>query len=391
MTRAHVPVDAGTVVHGLVSARIGGRAQVFTRWRPKTGSRAAAGFLFHAAPRSALRVMKKALTLLVPLVVFVAGAFVLPGETVTFHVAPKTKLAKTFASSMKLESKHISIEVDGEDQSDQVAGMHVATEDTAEIEIVDDYASVADGRPTKFTRQFAKLAGESRQTITFPGAEAGDAAPTETNARKSALEGKHVRFTWDEDDSEYTRAWGGEDTGDEALYEHARGDMDCLVLLPAKAVADGDTWEVEAKLMNSILAPGGDLELRTGDEDDADGELDFERALEENLTGKVRATFKGVRDEGGVRVAVIEFQADLEAHGELDADGDKQSVTSQMKIEGTLLWNLKAGHFHALELRGSLAAVYASHATVDGDDGEALVETTIAFEGEIALTARTNE
>lgn len=335
--------------------------------------------------------MKKSFLFAVPALVCVAGAFVVPGETVAFHVAPKTKLSKTFSSSMKLESKHISVDVDGEDQSDAVTGMHVTTEDTSEIEIVDDYASVEGGRPTKFTREFTKLGGKNSQAVTFPGADAADEEPAETNERKSALEGKHVLFTWAEDDSEYTRAWGGEDKGDAELFEHARADMDCLALLPTKTVADGDAWDVDAKLMNTILAPGGDLKLRSGDADEGVGELDFERALEENLTGKVRATFKGVRDEGGVRVAVIEFTADLEAKGELDADGDQQSVTSQLKLTGTLLWNQKAGHFHTLKLEGALAALYTSKATVDGDDGAAHVETTIAFEGEIAIEASAKE
>lgn len=336
--------------------------------------------------------MKKLVTLLVPVLVLVAGAFVLPGETISFHVAPQAKLTKSFTTQMKLASKRIAIEVDGEDQTDELSGMRLSTEDTAEIEVVDEYASVADGRPTKFTRRYEKLAGKNSQSLTFQaGDEEADDAEDESSERTSGLEGKHVLFTWDADESEYTRAWGGDDEGDDELYEHASGDMDCLALLPSKAVAEGDAWDVDAQTMNSILAPGGDLKLRAEGADDEDEELEFERALEENLTGKVRATFKGVREEGGVRVAIITFTADLEAKADLDADGDEQAVVTTMKLEGELTWDLKAGHFHALKLGGALGAVYTSKAVVDGDDGEAHVDTTIEFEGELTLTASAHE
>lgn len=336
--------------------------------------------------------MKKLVTLLVPALVLVAGAFVLPGETISFHVAPKTKLTKSYKTETKLASKHIAIEIDGEDQSDQFGGMSIVTVDTSEIEVVDEYASVAEGRPTKFTRHYEKLGGKNTQSVTFEAGEGDDEdADDESSESTSALEGKHVLFTWDADESEYTRAWGGDDKGDDELYEHARGDMDCLVLLPAKSVAEGDAWDVEAQVMNSILAPGGDLRLRADGADEEDEELDFERALEENLTGKVRATFKGVREEGGVRVGIIAFTADLESKAELDADGDEQAVVTTMKLEGELTWDLKAGHFHALQLSGTLAAVYTSKAAVDGDDGETHVDTKIEFEGELTLTASARE
>jgi len=88
------------------------------------------------------------------------------------------------------------------------------------------------------------------------------------------------------------------------------------------------------------------------EEEDESGDA-LSEGLRDNRKGEIKATYKGVREEGGVKVGVIAFEGKLSTSFEVenDEEGGASSKTSNEQtdeLEGEILWNLEGGYFHAL-------------------------------------------
>jgi hypothetical protein len=247
---------------------------------------------------------------------------------------------------------------------------------TNKVDVTDVYAAVADGRPKKLVRTFDSMAQNMHFDISGPMAD-GSGPPAFDSA--SELEGKTVTFTWNDEKSDYDVAFA-EKEGDASLLEGLFEDMDLRVFLPAKEVAEDETWEVPLSALESLFSPGGDLKLRPEgvevDEEQIEAfkELfaNFHDDLEDLFSGECVCTYEGSRDEGGTRVA--EISVSLEVAGTIDLSEVIQKVieaageqagqpippisldTADLNLDfdgaGTLLWDLAAGRVHSFTIQG---------------------------------------
>jgi len=309
----------------------------------------------------------------------VLTASVAPADSLTFHVEPKSKLTKTFENTVKLASESMSITVDGQDAHGGVDSPKIEISDHEKIVVTDEYASVADGRATKLVRKFDDLAGESTETTAMPEGS-GMEDREEKSTKTSPLEGKTVVFTWKDD--AYKAAWAEDEKGDDDLLEKLEGDMDLLDFLPAKEVSDGDTWDLEAKVFNKISSPGGKLQLRDQEKDEGEEMTKIQEQIEENIEGEGKATYRGTRDVDGAKVGVIEIAAELQSHGSFEADGRENGVEYKITYTGQLLWDLKAGHLHSLELEGTVGFVMDMKSSMDFNGESHELNQRVEFAGE---------
>jgi hypothetical protein len=325
--------------------------------------------------------MKRTRSLLVPILLsaVLAAAFVAPADSLTFRVEPKSKLTKTFETKAKLASESMSITVDGNDMHAGVDGPKIEILDNETIQVMDEYAAVEGGRPTKLVRKFVDLSGDSLQTTAMPE-ESGMEDREEKGEKESPLEGKTVVFSWKDD--AYAAAWPeDEKDGDDELLEKLEGDMDLVAFLPAKDVSKGDTWDLEAKVFSAISSPGGRLQLRAPDDDEKDAS--FQEEIEKNMGGEGKATYRGMREVEGVEVGVIEIAAELESHAAMDAEEGENTVEYSVTYSGEVLWNVKAGCLHSFEIQGEMKLTMNTKSSIQfGEESHELLQK-IEFGGSI--------
>lgn len=306
-------------------------------------------------------------------------------DELAFRVAPHTTLTRTVKSSHVLELESMVLSLNGEEVEDPylaTVGMHVERTETRVV--TDVIESVAGARPEKLTRTFDELGAEEHTTFRDEDGEEGD-----DGEYASALEGKTVVFTWDEESEGFAAAFAeGAEGADEDLAG-LQEDMDLRAFLPPGPVAAGDTWELEPALFGRILDPGGDVELqRVGDEVQDSSAMDA--ALRANLAGKITATYKGVQEEDGLRLAVIELAADTSTHAseELSEEdgGGTSTIEAAYELGGELRWDLAHGHALALELVGP-HRVTMTHALTSEIDGERFDQgQTVELSGELRFS-----
>lgn len=325
-------------------------------------------------------------TLMIPAAALALAAFVRPADELRFSPTEKATLKKVYTTSMKTESTDFKMVSDGQDVPlDDIGKPVFKTEETAAINVTDEYTKVEKGRPLELKRTFDKLTGKRSQTM------GGDEEDTdgESKERTSKLEGKSVLFTWDPKKEEYKKSFAGEG-GDKDLLEHVEEDMDFRAFLPDEKPAKDATWDIEPKAFGVVLAPGGDLQLRgEGDEED-NGKMDAE--LETNLGGKAKATYKGSREVDGKKVAVIAIKATLETHGEQEDKSGEGNSRMEMKIgfelEGELLWDTAAGHMFHFELGGPVRVSIKMTEDADVEGTHHTGRTEIEFKGDTKFEAK---
>src|SRR6185436_14555092 len=151
---------------------------------------------------------------------------------------------------------------------------------------------------------------------------------------ESDLEGQTVVFTLGED-GEYQASFKG-DKGEQALLERLEEDMDLRALLPGGAVEADKSWDIEAPALHSVLnLPGGNMKLKVEGEEDSDGRLGEE--LQKHVKGKAKGTYKGQREVS-----------------QRKPPAGTTDVSVEYTVEGELLWDSEAGHFHSCKLTSKL-------------------------------------
>lgn len=324
------------------------------------------------------------------LLVFAVFSFLLAGrsDSPKFSVEEKSSLSKTFENHLKLESKELKFFVKGRDEPIRPSvDMHVSIEDTTRIEVTDEYLEMGKGRPAKLRRTFDKLQEKEIQSARLENnGNEDDQEGEHEKKEESALEGKSVLFTWNDDSGGFVASFP-KDGGDPGLLEDLAEDMDFRFVLPKGKVADDESWDLDAKSFASVMDPGGDLKLEDKDKDaDEDSDQHVGKEIRKHLTGKAHATWKGVREEDGKKLGAIAISADLSSEGDADSNGEVAGKTHfklELELEGELLWDLAAGHFHSFQSTGTVKLDTTSSAKVPAGE----VRQELVLEGDATFKA----
>ncbi|MCP3917482.1 MAG: hypothetical protein GY711_18210 [bacterium] len=285
-------------------------------------------------------------------------------DAVHFQPEDGSSLAKEFSIEFTLSVGDITAFIDGQDLSEGIpADLELAAE--AAMLVTDEYLETVDGVPHEFIRTY-----DSLELYWEADDDSGEVDEF------SELEGKSVKFDWDEEDESYQVTFHESD-GDEDLLQGLGADMDLRVLLPEGDVSEGDTWTVEATDLGAIFFFGSKLEdLEIGDEEDADTTALIESELypqfESMLDGFItECTYEGdgtigvsLQGEGSIDLtSFIEEIAALQVPDgfEFDLNVDEAVVGINVDGEATLVWDLEAGHMTSFDMTSDfeiLADVY---------------------------------
>jgi hypothetical protein len=316
--------------------------------------------------------MMKAKTTLLALAIGAPAliSFTIPRDTISFAPKAGSSVAKTFVMKGEIEMDDMSFLMNGEDPG-MTPDMEMTTTWEQTVSVTDEYTSMADGHPKKLSRSFDSIGQEievSTSVDMMGSVEDSDISGEGT----SELEGKTVIFAWNADDEEFTASYPEGEDGDDDLLEGLDEDMDLRVLLPDGDVSEGDEWDLDLSGLTTLLAPGGNLHL--------DIEMDGEEAsmggpdpsmmsnlgeIMGELEGEATGTYAGTREVDGVKLAVVKIKLDIntardmtdmieEMMGEGMPEGiemslDRGDIELTCEGEGTLLWNVGAGHAYSLE------------------------------------------
>lgn len=276
-------------------------------------------------------------------------------DEVKFQPKADLELTKSLAISVEPELREVSLRMNGQDVGEAMAeavGQNAVLE--LAIDVKDTYAKTKDGRILDLVREFEKIALHT---------DMGESSNDEDMLSK--LGTKSVRFTWNEEDKKHARAFEG-GSGDDKIIESLEADMDVTCLLPSKSVSVGDTWEVLGPNLGGLFLPGGmiDTSEEKGDGPDIDVEKAQELLRDAVAKFKVTCTYKGITEQDGVKLGAIELSFDDKAEldlgdflrdalseqmGEAEADLELR-VSMALKGQGTLTWDMAAGHAHALDM-----------------------------------------
>ncbi|MCY2960635.1 MAG: hypothetical protein NTY35_10760 [Planctomycetota bacterium] len=304
-------------------------------------------------------------------------------DDVSFHPAKDVKSQKELRIEGEFRVKEAAFTVNGEPMPGEMLEQITSQEMLLSIAIdaTETFLATKDGSPTDLLRSYDKM--ETKVEI-------GD--QSESPKKANELEGKVVRFQWDDKASEFKKSFH-ESKGDDALLEQLIDDMEVRAMLPAKKVAQGDTWEVDAEHMTALFFPGGiaggaDDSAGEGPDMDAMGKEMAKQMEEAFKEFKVACTYKGARDAAGTRVGEIAFTYDGKASLDLDSilrqvqdafggEGAPQmefttSATLSLKGDGVLLWDLATGVLHSYEMKSNLGLDVSIqvHAEQDGQQFE---------------------
>ena len=320
-------------------------------------------------------------------------SFALPGAELKFAVQEKTKLSKVFDGKANFHSTSIHMRVDGEDVDSPLGALTVNIEDDVHLELHDEYGALKGGKPVKLKRTFDKVEGKSVQHFEV-AEEAGMKPPPDVKqTRASGIEGKTVLFTLGED-GEYKASFEDE-KADTKLLEKLEEDMDLRALLPEKSLEADQSWDIDVPALFSVFnVPGGQLKLRAEGEPENDGKLGDE--MQENVKGKAKGTYKGSREVDGHKCAVLAIEAQTASHGDRDDSartppGGMTGIAVEFDIEGEILWDVEAGHFHSCKLESKSKMTMKSSRKVEHNGESHEIERVTEFEGEYEFSCAVGE
>ncbi len=306
----------------------------------------------------------------------VALAFALPATKLAFAPKGGAESKKTLTLEADISIVDISGDVNGQplppEATEQLTAQGLLV--TMATTVTDVYAATKDGRPVELLRTYEALDMD---------VEMGE--ESNSNDEVKAIEGKTIKFTWDEKAGSYEKSYH-ESEGEAELIKELEADMDLLCLLPGTDLDEGDSWEVPAKDLGPLFLPGG--MPSAGGEAEAGGpdmgamleqmQAEFEKAAE---TFKVTCTFKGTSEKDGIQVGEVSFVFDgkmsmdlsemiqtvieEQAGGEAPPMDISFNMGMGMKGEGTLWWNLAENRLHAYEMEASAEMDMAMEMSAD--------------------------
>ncbi len=310
-----------------------------------------------------------------------------PGDdTLTWRVAKGTTLLRSLESKGRLELQSVSLKIDGNDQ-DTGPMVELAIAQQSSCEYHDVLEAVESSRPQKLLRHFTKLSATRVQSVKLPEQEEREEKAEET----SDLEGKSVVFV--RDDSTWIAKWAGDEKADDALLECLTAEVEFSAFLPGKAVEADEAWDLEAANFLNFMRPLGSLSWTTKGEDSSLGRQHDVR-LDKSIEGKGTATYRGTREEHGVKVAVIAASAELTQHYSEEADGGKSGpiktiIRMSHKLEGEILWDTVGGFARSASLFGTSEVAQTEQGSIEKPDGKHEAEQVFSFAGKISFKMRT--
>lgn len=339
-------------------------------------------------------------------------AFTLPKTKLSFAPAEGTSLTKVFTNETELTLEDMSMSMNGEEMPFQME-MDMTVTSVASTTVTDEYVSMRDGAPGKLKRTYDGL--EATTSMSMEMDMMGESQSMDSDADASSdLEGKTVVFAWSDDESEFKASFPEDTEGDEELLENLAENMDLRDLLPSGDVSEGDEWEIDVKALDSVLAPGGDMKLVPEEMDDemksmmgpmgSDGMGSLQDWVSDEIEGTATGKFTGMRDVDGTSMAVITINIDINTAVDLtdlvaesmeDADMpmeiemeiDHLDLEFELEAEGTLLWNVKGGHFHSLELSGETNLLVDTGMAMNAGGEEMTIENSVEMSGTMTLGA----
>ncbi len=320
--------------------------------------------------------------------------FALLADELTFHPEKDATSQKKLTIEAEFNVEDASFTMNGEPMPDEALDEIKAQALIVNLAmgVTETFKSTKDGRPLDLLRRYDDLS---------VSVEFGD--ESEDLAEAKAFEDKTVRFRWNEEEKAYDKSFH-ESSGDESALADLIDDMEIRVLLPGKKVAVGDTWEIPANDIGALFFPGG-----VPMTDDGSGEgVEFQdvtdaigKQIEDSLKDfKVLCTYKGTREVGGVRVGEVAFTYDGNCRIDLEpllrkieeeqggSDDAELSFTAsagmELKGEGSLLWDLKAGVLHSYSMQAKPHFDVSIEASVSAGNQQFELSMSGAIGGNVA-------
>jgi len=311
--------------------------------------------------RASARLLAFASLVLLPLGAAAPGA-----DELKFAPAKGLKLAKSYELEASLTSEPMRLIVDGSDHDTGRPMPRREFSQTSSIAFVDEYVAVESGAIIELVREFGAIAKTHSAQVND-----GEAREREES---SALTGHKVRFARAEAGAEPSAVWVDEGADDE-LLERLTLDADALGCLPKGAVSEGETWEVSVAAFRCLIEPSGDLHLAAEGAEVDEQQRERARALDDSMQGEIEATYLGLREEGGRKLAVIRIEAKVALRDEREVEsprggGPAQRVQEiELEYEGELHWDAAVGHLAGYELHGEQTGKSSSTSSSTGSDG----------------------
>lgn len=333
-------------------------------------------------------------------------ALELPADEVRFAPAEGAVVTKVFTNESEMTIDDMTLFMNGEDMT-EMAAMDMTMFTVMTTVVTDQYASMRDGGPAKLVRTYDELSSDGTVNIEHPmmGEQEVEVVGS------SELTGRTVAFTWDGETEEYGVAFADDGDDEPELLEGLEENMDLRVLLPGKAVSEGDSWRVDLEEVVGLFAPGGDLKIQPEDMEAMGGmgmgnesmSMSDMAAMFGEMQGSVLATYQGssdgigtialtvdVRGANDVTDILQESMEDMDSPmGDMEVVYDAADVEFSIQGEGELMWNLAAGHLHAFEFEGDMemAMDMAMAMSMMGSDME--MEVSMEMSGSLKIGAQT--
>ena len=310
-------------------------------------------------------------------------------------------VTRTFREKTELSIDSAVRSMGGEREEEENLEVEVRLE--RETVLVDEPLEIGNGRIEAFVRTV-----EDASSLTYVHSLEDGRNEMEGEAEgASRLAGARVLFTWDEEEGEYEIAFEDDESGgDDELLAGLVAETDLSFLLPEGEVSEGDEWDIEAEALAALIRPGGDLALEL--ETDSD-EPDLQPVIlcyfsclaecGEDIEGEVGLEYEGMKetDDGDFAAIALNLEISssrdvLEAMSELSealgidrsqfAEMDAMDVDHAFEAEGTLLWDVEAGHAHSLSIEGTLETTFSAEASRGGMD----MSMELVFSGTTEIT-----
>lgn len=319
----------------------------------------------------------------------VAGGFLaLEDAYPRYAVAPETVLKREYKSATNLESTPAKMYLDGEEVPTEGHGVvRLEVEDSRVITFTDTIDAVADGRPTKFAREFGEMENSATESVLATPPGGTEDVKASTRERTSLLSGKTVRFTWDGAQEEYARAFEGADeakeSGEALLLEGLEPDAEWLPLLEDGPREKGASFELDPKLFERIQYPVGELHWVVEGKDADPVSKSINEQLSENLEGEAKATWQGAREVEGRELGVYAIEADLKSRAEAETpDGaETRGVELEVEYEGEILWDLAAGRLAGYAFEADVRSVISTERAMETPKGKREVRQVFDLRG----------
>lgn len=337
---------------------------------------------------------------IVPCVVLALGGAILFEDAYPrYAVAPDTALKRAYTSTTKLESEPAQMFLDGEELPTEGRGeLRLRVEDRRTLEVIDTVGAAADGRPTRFTREYVELENAGTETVVAKPPKGEEESRAQSRDRVSPLTGRSVRFAWDGGKDEYVPTFVGESdekakARDAELLERLEADAEWLPLLADGPREKGAKFALDPKVLQRAQYPLGELHWYVEGKEPDPVSLAITIQLAENLDGKAEATWRGTEEVDGRKLGVYAISAQLKskASAETPDGGETREVDLELEYEGEVRWDLAAGRVDGYELKADVRSVLSTTREVDGPNGKAKVRQVFDLRGqsqhELAVTS----